>query len=237
MDQRVAVVTGANRGIGLQVCKDLARLGYHVVLTSRDEAKGRAAVARIERDLSGHAIAFQRLDVTDVASITALRDFIARELGRCDVLVNNAAVYIDGSQDVLNVNVETVRETMETNVYGPLLLCQAILPMMMNQNYGRVVNVSSEAGQLSSMGNSTPAYNMSKTALNALTVMLARAVRSKARRILVNACCPGWVRTDMGGPGAPRSVEQGADTIVWLATLPDGGPTGGFFSDRTRVAW
>jgi NAD(P)-dependent dehydrogenase (short-subunit alcohol dehydrogenase family) len=227
---RIAIVTGANRGIGLQVCKDLARLGHHVVLTARDPAKAQAAAATIAGAVTPHA-----LDVTSAESIASLLAFIANEFGRCDALVNNAAIYVDGSANVLNVGMDVVRDTVETNVFGPLLLCQAFVPMMQRQGYGRVVNVSSQAGQFKSMDAGTPAYNMSKAALNALTAMLAKAVRHT--NVLINAVCPGWVRTDMGGPGADRSVEEGADAIVWLATLPDGGPTGGFFHDRRQIVW
>jgi NAD(P)-dependent dehydrogenase (short-subunit alcohol dehydrogenase family) len=231
MDQRTAIVTGGNRGIGLEVCRQLAGLGYLVVLTSRDESRGRTAVAKLKNT----NLVYHPLDVTRQDSVNVLRDFVAREFGRCDVLVNNAAIYIDGSRNVLNVKMDTVRETFETNVIGAWMMCQAFAPMMVKQNCGRVVNVSSQSGQLSSMGSSTPAYNASKAALNAITVMVASAMRGK--NVLVNSVCPGWVKTDMGGPGAPRSVEQGADTIVWLATLPDGGPTGGFFHDRERIEW
>ncbi|MCK6626197.1 MAG: SDR family oxidoreductase [Anaerolineae bacterium] len=230
---RVAIVTGANRGLGFETCRQLAQQGYQVVLTSRDKAKGQAAAETLRR--AGGSIVYHPLDVTSEESISQLRDFVARELGRADVLVNNAALYLDEGRDVLEVELEVFRTTIETNVYGPLLLCQQFVPLMLKQNYGRVVNVSSGSGQLSSMGSDTPAYAMSKTALNALTLMLAQRV--KGRNILVNAVCPGWVRTDMGGVYAPRSVEEGADTIVWLATLPAGGPNGGFFRDRHRIEW
>jgi NAD(P)-dependent dehydrogenase (short-subunit alcohol dehydrogenase family) len=152
--------------------------------------------------------------------------------------VNNAAAYLDEGVSVLDVELDTVRATMENNLYGPLLLCQALVPGMIRRGYGRVVNVSSGAGQLSSMADYAPSYSISKAGLNALTRMVADAARSAgAKNVLVNAVDPGWVRTDMGGAGAPRSVEQGVDTIVWLATLPDGGPTGGFFHDRKPIPW
>ncbi len=230
---RVAVVTGANRGLGFETCRQLAQQGYQVVLTSRDEAKGEAAAEKLRR--AGGSIVYHPLDVTSAESISRLCAFVVREFGRADVLVNNAALYLDEGRDVLDVELEVFRTTLETNVYGPLLLCQQFVPLMLKQNYGRVVNVSSGSGQLADMGSDTPAYGMSKTALNALTLMLARRVRG--RNILVNAVCPGWVRTEMGGPYAPRSVEEGADTIVWLATLPDGGPNGGFFRDRQPIEW
>lgn len=230
---RVAIVTGANRGLGFETCRQLARQGYQVVLTSRDEAKGQAAVDTLRR--AGGSVAYHPLDVTAAESISQLHDFVVREFGRAEVLVNNAVLYLDEGRDMLEVELEVFRTTIETNVYGPLLLCQTFVPLMLRQNYGRLVNVSSGSGQLSSMGSDTPAYAMSKTALNALTLMLARRVQGQ--NILVNAVCPGWVRTDMGGPYASRSVEEGADTIVWLATLPDGGPNSGLFRDRHRIEW
>jgi NAD(P)-dependent dehydrogenase (short-subunit alcohol dehydrogenase family) len=232
--ERLAIVTGANRGLGLETCRQLARQGYQVVLTSRDEAKGQAAAKALRE--AGGAVVYYPLDVTSQVSVAQLRDFIVRDFsGRADVLVNNAALYLDEGRELLEVELEIFRTTIETNVYGPLLLCQAFVPLMLKQNYGRVVNVSSGSGQLASMDSDTPAYRMSKVALNALTLMLAHRVRGQ--NILVNAVCPGWVRTDMGGPYASRSVEEGADTIVWLATLPDGGPSGGFFRDRQRIEW
>jgi NAD(P)-dependent dehydrogenase (short-subunit alcohol dehydrogenase family) len=155
--------------------------------------------------------------------------------GRADVLVNNAALYLGEGRSVLEASLEDVQATMATNVYGPLLLCQAFIPTMRRQRYGRVVNVSSGSGQLSTMSDDAPSYSLSKAALNALTCMLAAA--TAGTNVLVNSVCPGWVRTDMGGRRAPRGVEEGASGIVWLATLPEGGPSGGFFRDRKRIAW
>jgi len=233
--RRVAVVTGGNRGIGLEICRQLGRReGIHVVLTARNEAKGKAAAARLRED--GAHVEFRGLDVTSEKDIQALADWLAATHGRCDILVNNAGIMADprGSR-VLDLKLATYRETLDTNVLGPLLLVQALVPLMKKNRYGRIVNISSGQGQLADMGVGTPAYRLSKTALNALTRTLAAELQGSG--ILVNSACPGWVRTDMGGPGAPRTVEQGADTPVWLATLPDGGPTGGFFRDRKRLAW
>ena len=231
--QRIALVTGANRGIGFETCRQLAGAGLRVILTSRDPAKGRRAADLLRRE--GKDVAWEPLDVTDSKSVKRLLDAVRRRFGRLDVLVNNAAVYLDEDVSVFEVDDATVRATLETNFYGPLAMCRAFVPLMQAQGYGRVVNVSSGAGQLSSMTGGAAAYKVSKAALNALTRIVADEVRPA--NIKVNAVCPGWVRTKMGGPGAPRSPEQAAETIVWLATLPDRGPTGGFFRDRKPIAW
>ena len=235
MDKRVAVVTGANRGIGLEICRQLGRRqDVHVVLTARNETKGKAAATQLRGE--GVDVDFHVLDVTSEKSVRALSDWLAATFGRCDILVNNAGILADprGSR-ILDSRPETYRQTLETNVLGPLLLSQALVPLMKKNRYGRIVNISSGQGQLSDMGAGTPAYRISKTALNALTRVLAAEFRGSG--ILVNSMCPGWVRTDMGGAGAPRTVQQGADTAVWLATLLDDGPNGGFFRDRKSIAW
>lgn len=231
--KRVAVVTGANRGIGLEITRQLAGEGIHVILTSRDEAKGRIAQAELAAE--GLDVGFHQLDVTDAQSVGRLQDSVRQEHGRLDILVNNAGVYQDNGGGALEMELDTIRRTMETNAYGPLLLCQALVPLMKRHGYGRIVNISSGMGQLSDMGSGRLAYRMSKTALNAVTRVVAAEL--EGTNILVNSMCPGWVRTDMGGSSAPRSVEQGADTAIWLATLPDDGPTGGFFRDRKAIKW
>jgi NAD(P)-dependent dehydrogenase (short-subunit alcohol dehydrogenase family) len=232
--ERVAIVTGGNRGIGFEICRELAHAGIQVVLTSRDAAQGNAACKTLTG--AGLAVVMHKLDVTSARSIKALAAFVKTRYGRADILVNNAGVMLDArGTRFLDSRLETYRATFDTNVWGPLLLTQALLPLMKKRDYGRIVNLSSGLGQLSTMGNDTPAYRMSKTALNALTCIVA--AETKGNNILVNAACPGWVRTDMGGSHAPRSVAQGADTPVWLATLPDGGPTGGYFRDRKPIDW
>ena len=242
--QRVAVVTGANRGLGLEACRQLAARGLTVVLTSRDAGKGERAAERLR--IEGLPVRAHKLDVTQPEQVSELARFVEHELGRVDVLVNNAGVALDPSDgdpsgggtdaaSVLMARLSVLRATMDTNVYGPLLLCQALVPLMRSNGYGRIVNVSSGMGQLSEMNGRWPAYRISKVSLNALTRILADELAGT--NILVNSVCPGWVRTDMGGPGATRSVQQGADTIVWLATLADGGPSGGFFRDRKPIPW
>ncbi|MBA2352698.1 MAG: SDR family oxidoreductase [Burkholderiales bacterium] len=232
MIKKIAVVTGANRGIGLEICRQLAGKGLHVLLTSRDRAKGEAACA----SLGDQNVRFAELDVADAASIERFAEFLSDEYGAADVLVNNAGVMLDAKgARVLTSPVDVFKRTMDVNVFGPLLLCQALVPLMRKRDYGRVVNLSSGMGQLADMQDGTPAYRMSKTALNALTRMLAAA--SRDANILVNAMCPGWIKTDMGGPGATLSVAEGADTAVWLATLPDDGPRGGLFRSRQPIPW
>jgi NAD(P)-dependent dehydrogenase (short-subunit alcohol dehydrogenase family) len=229
-EQRIAVVTGGNRGIGLEVCRQLAGLGLKVVLTSRVESKGREAAA----SLQGDVVPFP-LDVTTSADIERLTSFLERDLGGVDVLVNNAGVFLDRHQGGLTVPLDAVHDSLEVNLVGPWALCQALIPIMRRRDYGRVVNVSTGLGAMSEMMGGYASYRVSKLALNGLTRVLADELRGT--NVLVNTMCPGWVQTEMGGEGAPRPVEKGADTAVWLATLPDGGPTGGFFRDRRQIPW
>jgi NAD(P)-dependent dehydrogenase (short-subunit alcohol dehydrogenase family) len=238
--RRVAVVTGANRGIGFEISRQLAQRGYAVILTARDPAKGRAAVRVLARE--GLDVTFHQLDVTDTAGIKRFARHLRRKVGRLDVLVNNAGIYLEGGyvddrlpESIFDESIDKVRVTMETNLYGPYQLCQALIPLMREGGYGRVVNVSSRSGQLNEMGGREAAYRMSKAALNALTRILAAEL--PGGQVLVNSMSPGWVRSDMGGPKAPKTLAEGADTAVWLATLPNRGPHGGFFRERKPIPW
>ena len=240
-DQRVALVTGANRGIGYTIAKGLAEGDIMVVLGARDAKKGAAAASKLQSE--GLTAYFELLDVTSEKSIQAVVANIQTRFNRLDILINNAGILIDGDAHTLNVSQDILLKTLHTNVLGPLMLCQDCIPLMKAGGYGRIVNMSSTLGSLAEMtdpdsgyaGVETPAYRLSKAALNAITALVAKKVRHE--NILVNSVCPGWVRTDMGGDQAPLTPEQGADTPLWLATLPDDGPTGGFFTERQQISW
>jgi NAD(P)-dependent dehydrogenase (short-subunit alcohol dehydrogenase family) len=219
----VALVSGASRGIGAEIARQLAADHGFVVF----------AGARDPDDVEeGEGIIPIELDVTDQSSIDAAQEQIGSDPGYLDALINNAGVYGDPI-GVVDYDLDRAHEVFEVNTFGPWRLCQAFVPLLQRSSQPRIVNVSSGAGQLSDMNGGRAAYRLSKAALNALT----RTLASDERGIKVNVMCPGWVRTDMGGSGAPRSVEEGADTAVWLATLPDDGPTGGFFRDRKPIPW
>jgi NAD(P)-dependent dehydrogenase (short-subunit alcohol dehydrogenase family) len=230
---RVALVTGANRGIGFEVCRQLAGKDFVVLLTARDLAKATAAADRLK--IAG-VIEPLVLDVGDASSIKHAATEVAGRYGRLDVLINDAGINYDTWETAEKADIDgTVMETVATNLLGPWRACQAFLPLLRKSKAARIVNVSSESGSLAQMGAGPPAYQVTKAALNALTSTLAAELNGT--RILVNAVCPGWVATDMGGAGAPRSVEEGAAGILWAATLPQNGPTGGFFRDGKPLPW
>ncbi|TGT70936.1 SDR family NAD(P)-dependent oxidoreductase [bacterium M00.F.Ca.ET.159.01.1.1] len=226
---KVALVTGGNRGIGLETARQLTELGFTVLIGVRDLAKGETAARKLGGEVEAIA-----LDVAapDAAAHAAAE--VERRFGRLDVLVNNAAIHYDPSARALKPDWTVISEAFETNVFGAWRAAAAFAPLLSASGHGRLVNVSSEGGSLASMGAGAPAYSTSKATLNALTRILAAELRGAG--VLVNSICPGWVATDMGGPGG-RPVAQGAAGIVWAATLPDGGPTGGFFRDGKTLPW
>jgi NAD(P)-dependent dehydrogenase (short-subunit alcohol dehydrogenase family) len=229
---RIALVTGANRGIGFEVCRQLAGRRYVVLLTARDSVKAKAAASKLS---SVGAVEPLHLDVADPRTIQNAATTIESRYGCLDVLINNAGVNYDTWETAENADIDgTAFETITTNLLGPWRMCQAFLPLLRKSRAARIVNVSSESGSLANMGAGPPAYQVTKAALNALTRTLAGELGRG--RILVNAVCPGWVATDMGGAGG-RPLADGAAGIVWAATLPDGGPTGGFFRDGKPLPW
>src|SRR5262245_53124893 len=228
----IALVTGANRGIGYEICRHLAARGAQVVLTARSPEAGELAVQKLAaKNLPAR---FHPLSVTDPESIAALREFLERTYGRLDVLVNNAGIIDPADAGGLEVDLSAVRNTLETNTLAPLRLSQALAPLLRRSPAGRIVNVSSGMGALSEMGGGNAAYRISKTALNAVTGILAAELRGD---VSVNSMCPGWVKTDMGGPSAERDVREGADTAVWLALDAPQTLTGQFLRDRQVIDW
>jgi NAD(P)-dependent dehydrogenase (short-subunit alcohol dehydrogenase family) len=232
-EQRIALVTGGNRGIGLEVCRQLAGRGIKVILGSRDAAKG-AASAR-ELAAAGAPVEARQLDVSSAKSISECMNWVRHDVGRLDILVNNAGVMIEeGDADPLE-ELEIIRETMQSNVYGAFLLSRLAIPIMKSRRHGRIVNLSSSMGSLTEMGAGYIAYRLSKAGINVVTRVIA--AETEGMGILVNSVDPGWVQTAMGGRGATRTLEKGAETVTWLATLADNGPTGAFFRDRKAIAW
>jgi NAD(P)-dependent dehydrogenase (short-subunit alcohol dehydrogenase family) len=232
--KRVAIVTGANRGLGFEIARQLMSHNVFVVAACRDTAKCDATAERLKSE--GDNVACHVLDVNDTHSVRAFVESVVRNAGAPSILVNNAGVFPEerGAR-LTDLSTAYWRMTFETNLFGAMRMCREVVPHMLKLRYGRVVNVSSGLGQMSKMGAGTPAYRVSKAALNALTLTLAEEVRGTG--ILVNSMSPGWVRTDMGGEEAPRSAEEGADTAVWLCLLPSSGPTGQFFRDREPIPW
>jgi NAD(P)-dependent dehydrogenase (short-subunit alcohol dehydrogenase family) len=226
-ERRVALVTGANRGIGREVVGPLLEHGFRTILTARDEERGRAAADELEAE-------FVRLDVADDASVDRCFQTVDERHGRLDVLVNNAAINYDTWQRGVDADLAVVHQTFETNLFGAWRCCRRAIPLMERNGWGRIVNVSSEGGSLASMGGGTPAYSTSKAALNALTRVLAAELRGSG--ILVNAVCPGWIASEMGGPGG-QPLEVGAARVLWAVLLDDDGPTGGFFRDGRQLPW
>lgn len=231
-DAKIAFITGANRGIGFEVARELGAKGFRVFIGARNADAGRAAAQSIVK--AGGNAQFVEIDVTKIDSVNAAAREIGKSADHLDVLVNNAGVMVKGDGAILNISDDALRESIETNSLGALRVTQRLLPLLQKSKSPRVINVSSRVAQLSSGSKSwTAAYAVSKTALNAITAQLAAALPQMA----VNSASPGWVRTRMGGPFAERSVEEGADTIIWLATDAPQSLTGKFVHDRKEIPW
>ncbi len=224
------VVTGANRGIGLEISKQLIEAGHHVIFTSRTESKGAAALKTIDPDGSHSALYI--LDIGDQQSILNFTKKIKSDYDHIDVLINNAGIFADGNQMTHNIDMGMLEKTLQTNLYGPILLSKELIPILKKSDDPRIVNVSSGMGAINDLAGGYPAYRISKTSLNAFTINLAAELSD----FKINAVCPGWVRTDMGGAGASRSVEQGAETPVWLA-LDSAVKSGKFHRDKRVIDW
>ena len=230
--KRIAIVTGANRGLGLEIARQLMKADVFVVAGCRDKAKCEAAL----ESLAGTNADAMPVDVTDTRAVKRFVEQVEKQHGAPSILVNNAGIYPESTTArVVDTPTSVWRETFETNLFGAVRMCREVVPLMRKVRYGRIVNISSGLGQIHQMGEGSPAYRVSKASLNALTRTLAAEVAGSG--ILVNSMSPGWVRTDMGGEDAPRSVEEGADTAVWLCLLPSNGPTGQFFRDRKPIPW
>jgi len=231
---KIAIVTGGNRGLGHEIARQLLKADLFVVVGVRNEANCDPAIASLRKD--GANVAAFPLDVNDTKSVRRFVAHVEKQHGAPSVLVNNAGVYPEATDaKVVDASTAIWRETFETNLFGAMRMCRQVVPLMTRIRYGRIVNISSGLGQLHQMGEGSPAYRVSKAALNALTRTLAAEVAGSG--ILVNSMSPGWVKTDMGGVEAPRTVEEGAETAVWLSLLPSSGPTGQFFRDRKPIPW
>lgn len=231
----VALVTGGNRGLGLAIAGQLAERGMRVIISARRPEQGFAAAEQLRG--AGADVDWLELDVTSASHCRQAVDDLLQREGRLDVLVNNAGVALDQWMSTQQLDVDVLRQTMEVNLYAPLRLSQLVLPHMRERGYGRIVNMSTELASISeSDQGTTAAYRCSKTALNMLTKLLSLELKDDPN-ILVNAAAPGWVKTQLGGKDAPRTPVEGAQTPVWLATLPEGGPSGGFFRDEKPYPW
>ncbi|MFZ6051782.1 SDR family oxidoreductase [Halocola ammonii] len=230
---RIALVTGANRGIGKEICRQLAEKGFTVILTSRSEEKGKKALEEINQ--SSTDLHFHQLNVTNENSLASAVKFVEKEFGRLDVLINNAGVFLDKGTEPENLDPDLLTKTLDVNTTGVLKCIQNFLPLLKKSENPTIVNMSSGMGTFAKMTGNAIAYRTSKAALNAMTVVFADSLKEDGIR--VNAMSPGWVRTDMGGQSANRSLAEGADTAVWLAEQPKDGPTGKFFRDRTESEW
>ncbi|MFS0776472.1 SDR family oxidoreductase [Neobacillus sp. 3P2-tot-E-2] len=232
-DKQVAFVTGGNRGIGYELVKQLALKGFKVILASRDPKRGHEAAQKLKGlDLD---VSFVMMDVDDQESIRQAAITVNEKYGRLDVLFNNAGLYFDENEKLLTMDPSILEKTMRTNFFGAYYVIHSFMPLMEKQRYGRIINVSSELGAMRDMSvQGAGAYKLSKLALNGLTQLVAAEIKGD---IKINAVCPGWVSSDMGGPSAPRTPKQAAESILWLATIGPEGPHGGLFRDGKPIHW
>jgi len=228
---KIALVTGGNRGIGFEICRQLAKKGFKVILTARSEEKGREAVDLLLKE--GLQVDFHQLDVINEESIDNVRIFVENGYDKLDILVNNAGILTDYGKTTLNVEMDTVRKVMETNFIGVFNLSQVLIPSLKKSDDARIINISSSMGSFYEGYSGAPAYSISKATLNALTLKMSIDLKGT---ISVNSVSPGWARTDMGGSNAERSIQEGADTAVWLATANER-PKGKFGHDRKEIPW
>lgn len=229
MTKKFALITGGNRGIGFAIAQGLLAQDYEVIITARSIDSATKAAEK----LGGKVIPLA-LDVSDDRSIDAAIEHLTQKINGLDVLINNAGIYPDQQVDSLTISRELLNSAIQTNTFGPIRMVQACLPLLEKSADARIINVSSGMGEIDSLTTTAPSYSLSKLALNGATIMLSQSLQSK--NIAINAMCPGWVRTDMGGTAAPRSPEQGADTAIWLATAAPHSETGKFWRDRVAVA-
>jgi NAD(P)-dependent dehydrogenase (short-subunit alcohol dehydrogenase family) len=229
--QKTAFITGAGRGLGLSCARGLIKRGYKVVIAARETEALERAASFLAED-GGDVLQFQ-LDITNREHIASLTEVIQSNELQVDVLINNAGIMLEGRSTLSQLESKTFKRTLEVNLLGPTEIMQIVVPKMVERGWGRVVNVSSEMGAFSAFRPYAPAYRISKAALNAATRLAS--LEWSGRGILINAVCPGWIRTELGGENAPRSVEQGADSVIWAVELPDGGPSGGFFRDGLEL--
>jgi NAD(P)-dependent dehydrogenase (short-subunit alcohol dehydrogenase family) len=229
---KIALITGTNRGIGLEISKKLAASGITVVMTARNMQAGRPIVNELRKQWKN--VWYHQLNVDDDNSIRDVYNYIDTSYGKLDILINNAGVFLDDGKSATELDIDTLRLTMETNLYGPIRLIQIMLPLLKKSTDARIINLTSTMGQFALLGPRSMAYRISKTALNAMTVIFSAELEPFG--IKVNAVHPGWVRTSMGGPNAPLPVEKGADSAVWLATA-DKIPNGKFIQDKKIIDW
>lgn len=230
---KVALVTGGNRGIGYELVRQLAMKGFKVILTSRNSETGHKAVQKLKDSYLD--VSFVVMDISSEASIRQAAATVSEQYGRLDVLINNAGIYLDKNQKLVNLDPSVLEKTLETNFFGAYHVIRSFMPLMEQQAYGRIINVSSEYGAMSEMSSSgVGAYKLSKLILNGLTQLIAA---ESTKDIKINAVDPGWVSSDMGGPSAPRTPQQAASSILWLATIGPEGPSGGFFKDGKQINW